>query len=383
VVHSITERRYNPLDFEELLDGLAIPDSDDEQRTAKEWSERLFDKPLIIDLNARIPEESLERWTGSDLRFKNTWFRQRSDLDDQSQSGYDMALADFGMDAGLPEQQIVDFVVHHRFLHRQKQRTSLDYFQRTIAKAAKRSRNTEPELPAGSPDPTAAAERFPSSREPLREEVSAPGKEPVNEVARKALLCDRLSEILGIRVYRIVKITGTQPLYRIETEGGKIEFATVAKLVNQSSVRLAVAARVNKLFPKQKPKVWETIAQTMLDAVIEEDGGEELDLEGAGRMYIAQYLSEMAFIPCIEGQSAQNARMPMIYEGQIAICASSLQMHVNKTTLQNLSVIAIVGMLSSLGAKSTRVRGSNFKEQSRWLIPLNEFDPADYSTSEV
>jgi hypothetical protein len=73
----------------------------------------------------------------------------------------------------------------------------------------------------------------------------------------------------------------------------------------------------------------------------------------------------------------------MIYEGQIAICASSLQMYVNKTTLQNLSVIAIVGMLSSLGAKSTRVRGSKFKEQSRWLIPLNEFDPADYSKSDI
>jgi hypothetical protein len=259
----------------------------------------------------------------------------------------------------------------------------LDYFQRTIAKAAKRSSNTEPELAAGSPDPETAAERLPSLREPIPDEVSEAGREAVDWVARKALLCDRLSEILGIRVYRIVKITGKQPFYRMEAEGGKIEFATVAKLVTQMPMRLEVAGALNKLLPKQKPKVWETIAQMMLDAAIEQDGGEELDLEGAGRMYIAQYLSGTPFVPCIEGQSAENARMPMIYEGQIAICSSDLQMYVNKTTLQNLSVKAIVGMLSSLGAESARVRGSKFKEQSRWLIPLKEFDPADYSKSDI
>ena len=73
------------------------------------------------------------------MRFKNTWLRQRHDLKDQSQSGYDLALADFGIDAGLSEQQIVDLIIHHRSLYSQKQRTRVDYFQRTIARAARRS----------------------------------------------------------------------------------------------------------------------------------------------------------------------------------------------------------------------------------------------------
>ncbi|MGI8958552.1 MAG: hypothetical protein ACR2IV_02095 [Bryobacteraceae bacterium] len=382
-VHSVTHHRYNPSDFEPLLDDLAIPNSNAEQRTAKEWAERFADKALIINLNARIPQESLERWTGEDLRFRKTWFRQRHDLKDQSQSGYDMALADFGMDAGLPEQQIVDLIVHHRLLHQQKQRTSLDYFQRTIAQAVKKSGETDIWLPAASPDATTAPAPFPPPGSPLGDEASVATKKPVNSPALKAQLCDRISEILEVRVYRIVKITGNQPFYRMELEGGKIEFASVAKLVTQMHVRLAVAGALNKLFPKQKPKAWENIAQMMLDAVIEEDGGEELEVEGAARMYITHYLSTTAFIPCIEGQSTQSARMPMVYEGHIAICSSDLQMYVNKTTLQNLSVMAIVGMLSSLGAKSTRVRGRNFKEQSRWLLPQKEFDPADYSKSDI
>ena len=50
-------------------------------------------------------------WTPPPL---NTWLRQRHDLKDQSQSGYDMALAVFGAQSGLTEQQIVDLIVHHR-----------------------------------------------------------------------------------------------------------------------------------------------------------------------------------------------------------------------------------------------------------------------------
>jgi len=69
------------------------------------------------------------------MRFKNTWLRQRHDLKDQSQSGYDMALAMFGAEYSLAEQAIVDLIVTHRTLHHQKQRKSLDYYQRTISKA--------------------------------------------------------------------------------------------------------------------------------------------------------------------------------------------------------------------------------------------------------
>src|ERR1035438_5187726 len=101
----------------------------------REWAERFADKPLVINIDARIPQELLDGWLSRDLRFKNTWLRQRHDLKDQSQSGYDMALAAFGAHAGLTEQQIVDLIVHHRSLYARSQRTRLDYFQRTIAKA--------------------------------------------------------------------------------------------------------------------------------------------------------------------------------------------------------------------------------------------------------
>ncbi|MBI4463138.1 MAG: hypothetical protein HY647_00400 [Acidobacteria bacterium] len=120
----------------------------------------------------------------------------------------------------------------------------------------------------------------------------------------------------------------------------------------------------------------------MLDACVVEDGGEEASFEGAARMHVENYLADTAFIPSPEGQSVQSARKPMIHEGKIAVCASDLQMYVSKTTGQNLFVMDIVSMLKALGSEPCHVRGRKFKEQSRWLLPLEEFDPADYCERE-
>ena len=168
----------------------------------------------------------------------------------------------------------------------------------------------------------------------------------------------------------------------MELEDGKIEFTSVGKLISQESVRLAIAGQMGKLIRRLKPKVWEPLAQAMLDACIVEQGGEENEWEGAARMYVAQYLSQTGFIDAIEAQPLQNQRKPVLSDGKVGICASDLQMFVNKTTFQNLSVKAVASMLAVLGGKSIRVRGAKFKEQSRWMLPVDQFDPADYTPGE-
>jgi hypothetical protein len=381
LVHSFTDRRYNLSDFEEYLDNTAIPDPQAQEKAAREWAERFADKHLVIDTAARIPQEMLDGWMAGDLRFKNTWLRQRHDLKDQSQSGYDLALAHFGTEAGLNEQQIVDLIIHHRSQYAQKHRTRLDYFQRTIATAARRIPGVDaPAVPPDAPalGATTSNPAHPGAQGAPQEAGSRNGASP-DPATTKALLCQRISEILGIRVCRILKFTGKEPTFHMELEEGKIEFQNVGKLISQDSVRLAIAGSIGKLIRKLKPKVWEQLAQAMLDACIIEQGGEEIEWEGAARMYVAHYLSETGFIETLEGQQVQNQRKPILLDGKVAICASDLQMYVNKTTFQNLSIKALASMLGVLGGKSIRVRGAKFKEQSRWVLPVDQFDPAEYS----
>jgi hypothetical protein len=370
-IHSRFDRRCNPSDLEDYLDDLSIPDPEEQERAVRAWSEQAADKPLVLDLNAGLPEELLQRFMELDLRFKNTWLRQRPDLKDQSQSGYDMALADFGCEAGLSDQQIVDMIVHHRRIHDQGQRTRLDYFQRTLSKARNRLASPAPlaveaERPAAPPaDPTGGAD----------------SPQPADAVQAKALLCEQLSNILGIRILRILKITGKEPTYQVELENATLEFLNVGKLIDQNSLRLTIAAGVDRLIPKIKAKHWERVAQMLLAALTVTEGGEETDLRGSIKLYVDHYLSETSFIDTIEGQPIHALRKPTVINGQIAICSSDLQPHINKTFSQNLSVKAVASMLAAIGATSVRVQGARFREQSRWLLPVAEFDPAHYLAS--
>jgi hypothetical protein len=385
VVHSFTDRQYNPSDFTQYLDDAAIPDAQAQENAAREWAERFADKPLLINTDARIPQEMLDGWMAADMRFKNTWLRQRHDLRDQSQSGYDLALAYFGTEAGLNEQQIVNLIIHHRSQSGQKHRTRLDYFQRTIATAFRRNPGVNapaalPDVP--SPGATTGNPAPPGAQGAPKEAGAGNGASP-DPATKRALLCLRISEILGVRVCRIVKFTGKEPTFHMELEEGKIEFPNVGKLISQESVRLAIAGSIGKLIRKLKPKVWEQLAQVLLDACIVEQGGEEIEWEGAARMYVAHYLAETGFIDTLEGQQVQNQRKPILLDGKVAICTSDLQMYVNKTTFQNLSIKAVASMLGVLGGKSIRVRGAKFKEQSRWILPVDQFDPAEYSPRKV
>jgi hypothetical protein len=225
----------------------------------------------------RIPEDLLKMWMDPEvvgaqmaMKFKNTWSCQRHDLKDQTGSGYDLALANFGVGLGLSEQQIVDMIVHHRAIHHQKPRTRADYFQRTIAKAERMTGGDNSAIPTTSEAPGSRATEVPAApgapvapgQERAPDTTSAPSPaDPEAEARHKAQLCDRISQTLGITVVRLVKISGKEPQYRMELAGGqKIEFANVNKLIQYPSMRSAIAAAIGKLIPEIKPKPWAVLS---------------------------------------------------------------------------------------------------------------------------
>jgi len=379
-VHQVTDRRYNLSDLEDYLDQLGIPKQETNEQKATTTVTQPADSSIVINLNAQLPEDLIKRWIEVDMRFRNTWFRQRHDLKDQSQSGYDLALADFGMDAGLGAQQIGDLIIQHRRMHGQKQRTRADYFERTLAKAAEHN-NGNGALPPPPTTPGAPPE-IPANPQPAPPPGNQPPEQPppaMDPMAAKAAMCEYISDVLGVRILRIVKVTGKEPTYQLVLENAKIELANVGKLLDQNSVRMAIATATNKLTKRLKPKQWDQLAQCILDALIEEEGGPETQLEGAARMYLEQYLTDVAFIPAIEGQPSNAVRRPMLIDDRIAVNSADFQLFINKTFLQNVSVKAVASMLAAIGATNIRVRTAKNREQGRWLLPTDEFNPADYA----
>jgi hypothetical protein len=393
-LYSASDRRYNASDFQEYLDDLDIPDPDTQEKAAREWQERFKDQPaLVVNPAATIPEDVLKLWLETDMRFRNTWNRQRHDLHDQSQSGYDLALACFGMDAGISEQQIVDLICHHRAHHHQKQRTRLDYFQRTISKAARKTgggtAGVAPLLwapdtpPPVGPSAAAAAAEIPASDD-------APNDDPARAAEREAAraskgkdereqILARISTVVGIGIQRIVKLVGKDPTYHVELQGGrKIEFVNLGKLIGRDSFRLSIMTATNQYVPRLKPKHWEEVEKAFMAVIEDVEVTDEDEWEGSTCAYIERYLAETGFIPSIESQGVQNQRKPMVEGGRITISSSDFQMYVNRTHAQNLSTKAVTSMIKAIGGESVKARGVGHKEQRRWALPADRFDPAEY-----
>ena len=403
---------YNLSDFDDLLDNANLPDLEAREKAAKEWKEHFADKPLVLNPNARIPQDLLDLWMDPKrvdpkiaARFRNTWERRRHDLQDPSQSGYDLALADFGVDAGLSEQQIVDLIIQHRSMYSQKHRKSLDYYQRTIATAMRRS-DYRPEIPAvpgaegmATPPPTTAAA---GAQAPPVAPVNGqatdtttpppPAPDPVAEDRKRVALCGDISVLLKLaapyQLLRMVEIKGKDPQYRMELENGtKIEISSYKKLMDQGEMLSLIGAQIRRRMDHLKVAVWNTVAQMFLDACIVEQGLDWLDTV---REYVQHYLTSTRFIRSIEEElRIEDQRRPMVINGRITVLAAELRAFIQKREFEEYSKIKVAGMLSAIGAKPIRVRGSKFKDQSRWALPLPGFegkepgfDPADYPIQE-
>jgi len=381
------EIRYEPGDIEEILDSFGIPDAEAAKRASVEWAARFHDVPLRIEPKAEYSLDMIQQFCEIDMRFKNTWLRQRHDLKDQSQSGYDMAIAMFCVEAGMNEQALVDMIVTHRRIHNQKQRLNPDYYQRTISKAFEHTAVPAPPLPEIPGIPSAQREEDPVCQSPAPgAPPSGPSAEPAPAPPRpdplrmKAILWQTLSEVFGIHIVRISKISGKDPIYLIDLENATVELSHVRMIRQQALLSDAIAAQTEKIINPIKSKEWRAVSQKILDSLIVKEGGEETSMKGSTRLYLDSYLSETEFIPSIESQTHQTRRKPAVLDthpGQISICASDFLAYLGKMHNQKLTPIAVTAMLSSIGSLCVTVRGKG-RDQSRWVLPADDFSPAQY-----
>ena len=94
-----------------------------------------YSGPLILRADAEPPAGKLSLLLRHDQTFFQTWHRNRPDLADQSQSGYDMSLADVMVQVGWTDPEIVNALIAHRRHHGQPEKLRTAYYMRTIAKA--------------------------------------------------------------------------------------------------------------------------------------------------------------------------------------------------------------------------------------------------------
>ncbi len=350
------DRRYNPSNLTEYLDLIGAEDV-----TAIKTS---VDGTIEYSPQAQPPLEKFQALCDNEPKFKATWEHARKDLTDQTASSYDMALADIAVQAGWTDQEVVNLLIAHRCRYNQDLKLRDSYYRTTLAKA-----KAQPRTAAAMAELETMMRPVPT--ETPRDEAGEPRAPAAAAVQpdpdqRRTQICDKLSEIFGVRIMRITKYLTDPAQYRMDIESGSIRLGGIRNLINQDAFRYQFADLAGKVIPQFKGAKWREISQAMLEACVTVATGEEGTDEGIVRSWVLGYLEDRPVHDSIEEADAD--RLPFWHESSIHIYMQSLRRWVLRTYGDRIGAKDLGVLLRSLGIEPRTVpigRSSRYV----WRLP--------------
>lgn len=368
--------RYSPSDLRE-----SIADSEfaDRQLSLVEPAKRSLGDgwrslQLVVYTNASVDPDMIDQMCAIEPKFRQTWHHDRPDLDATrgSFSEYDLALANFGVAAGMSVQVVCNLMVAFRLKHGGKAKHP-DYYRRTIWMAMHQSRKPAPDVEM----PPAGPRRIEAPEEPPKQidEDAFDQQKPVDD-ATKIRRLEQVSQWLGLRVLQFVKVTGREPSYVIVAEKANVDIECMAKLLDSRFVRARIAALTEVMIPRMKADEWDRIVGGLLSAVTIKDAGAELEIEGEITMILQQYLTARQFLATTREATVHTARQPLVKDDRITVNTTDIQLYLQREFARPMSTRAIATSLSSIRAESFRIRVCSI-DQTRWRLP-EEWRPQDF-----
>ena len=218
-----TNRRYAPQEFldrvpEDFHTSAPPPGRTGWRSPGSRRQETSLASQLELNPDAEPSLLRLEPLLKNDQRFRRSWEQKRTDLSDDSPSGYDMSLATTALRAGWPDQEVANLLICWRRKHGHDLKLRERYYTVTIANARESIERTR-------------------AQEQLNETLLQP---PEDEAE---VLKDNLAVLFGVDITRIVKYLGDPPIYYMYTEQGNITLGKIGNLISQERFRgLAAAA---------------------------------------------------------------------------------------------------------------------------------------------
>lgn len=341
-----SERRYELGDIEDYLDELGVPVN--EKLVVMEESGEGWEG-VTLHRDAVVSPADMDALALVDPKFPATWSHARTDMQDQSQSGYDMALADVAVRAGWQAQKVLNLLVANRNAHNRKI-LRLDYYRRTIGKVQRTQREAEREK---------------------KQKAAEPKKLPTDPTQRRGEAMRIVSEVIGVEVTRVVKFAGKVPQYRLETKAGVVLLGGIENAMSQTKFRERVTAQLNRFCPPMKVKKWTEVGDALFSLVEEEES--DMDSSGAGQleMWLATYLTAHYVYESWESLRTARADGPAPHADQGYVW-------VNATALRNWLVVSpyrekvdqheVSQGMRLLGSKP-RTKAMNGTSYSYWALP--------------
>jgi hypothetical protein len=364
VIHLDTDLRYTPAQLEGYLEQLranvpatpapVTPPVNGAKPKPVTSNVPFNDLQVTISESATIDTDTFEALSDNIPKFKATWNRTRKDLQDQSGSSYDMALANMALGAGIDDQTTVNLLIAHRRKHKDE-KPRLDYYQRTLAEA----RN-----------------KMFVQRE--RAQVANHHRDPDDKPGIQA----DLKTLLGFDIVKIEKQLTEPPTFIVHFDNGKIKNMGDAKgLIDQHVFRNHIANTIGRVVRQMKVPMWESVAQKMLDLAIDVEISDEATEVGELREILTSYLTEHLLSNATEKQHRAVAarHQPAVINGMVCVHALELWKYAKRNYGYKAEKKHLIGLLKRLNAPREvfNVRDDRDKQHSvsvyclpsEWLPP--------------
>lgn len=336
--HSLAEdRRFNPMDFEDLPADVA-PAKVQPDRAAVVETEG----GLKLSLDAREPRR-LPQLLGSDHDLLAVWDRTRKfPGGDNSQSSYDMALANSCVNAGFTDQEIADTIIAHRVLHNQQpdKALRLDYIARTIVRARQDKAERE-------------------SRQGLTETRPLIGS-PYETPEHRETLRDSLSQRLGIKIIKITRWLGSPSTYQLDTDRGSVHLGGIEHLITQGRFIMHVA-EVTGVIIQLKKGEWGPIAQDLRSLAEDDLASPTATDEGKIVDWIGRYLEAHPPYPIEEA----DRDSPFIEETALFLRLAPLRAWIFRGDMESISTKELGRLLRLIGGESVH-KNIRDKRDGKW-----------------
>jgi hypothetical protein len=361
-------QRYDPSEFEAYLPE-ELPGAP--QRTR--YTQNLQGGAITLNASATPPFDKWEALLEAETKVRLTWEGKRKDLQDQSGSSYDFALANYCVAAGWTDQEITDLLIARRRKAGEDLKLRVDYYERTIANVRGTRRKDE------------AQERLEDAlHAQTKEEAQPPPKAEKGQQAPQAppksqhvgTILESLSELWNVKLLRVVKYLSDPPQYRLETGRGAIMLGGIEAIADHRTFRNRVAAATNVLIPRYKAERWDGMAQALLNVCEEESIGAEATDEGQAHAWITAYLD--TYPPNPDMAEALPLQHPFVHDGHTYLVGGGLRKWLQVNQGERLTAKAM-GTILRAGDCEAEVMGCEIegKQTTRnvWRLP-NKYGPS-------
>ena len=345
-----------------------------------------------IKSDAEPPFGKFDSLCESDRKFRAAWDHRRQDLKDQSQEHYDQALADIAATAQWTTDEITALIIANRRKHGVDAVLDERYYEQVVNQAMQNAQpiildqqitklmasNSTIELQDEDGGQVAVVQQNKQGA-PIATQTTTPSTETrqphKTESERRAIL-DLLSKRFNVPMRRIVRYIGGPSFYRLETEFGDVQLGTVAGLITQSKLRLAIADATGRYLPQLDPDVWPTVAQALLDACESVDRGQDATLHGTMSEWLGAYLAERSVHATLE--EADEGREPFMDDGSVVMFSRDFRKWLQIRQNERVNQGRLTADLRAFGAEpdvyKAVIKGKQ-TTRSAWRLPHGPWIP--------